>query len=342
MRARDLMPPSWTLFTRNGLEYDYNPEAECPMWLDFLEGIWPWARDNGEMQMAVQEVFGYLLTGDTSFQVLFSFIGPRGSGKGTMNRVLQGLVGEANHVEKSLSDLRSDFALADVVGKSLLTVSDVRLDKGAPTGRLIERILNMTGEDKVGINGKFKDMFTAKINARLVFFGNMDLALPDKAGAIARRLIPFVMTKSFYGSEDRLLTDKLLTELPGILNWALEGLDRLYERGHFKLTKAGEKHLHRVMLKASPVMAFMAECCEDGEAVDMVPVAKLFKDFTSWQVELGVKPWTTPELFAEEVSTVNRLVETERVDKVLCFTRLRMKPEYLGRKWESDESDDDV
>ena len=43
-----------------------------------------------------------------------------------------------------------------------------------------------------------------------------------------------MLTKSFYGREDHGLTDKLLTELPGILNWAIAGWADLKRSGHFK------------------------------------------------------------------------------------------------------------
>lgn len=339
MKERILMKHSWTFFTTNGLEYNYNPEAECPTWLDFLERNWP---GDTETHEAVQEIFGYILTGDTSLQKMFAFLGPPRSGKGTLNRVLQALVGIANHIEKSLTDLRQPFGLAEVVGKSLLTVSDLRLEKGVPTGRVIEIILNLVGEDTVGINRKFKDMMTARLHARLVFFGNMDLHLPDISGALAARLIPIIMTKSWLGQEDPALTDKLLRELPGILNWALGGVDRLYERGHFKLTKAGAEHVHSVMVKASPVLSFLRQCTEDG---DGIAVGSLFAAFEGWYREQGFKPWHSQEKFMDEVMGINRLVEAKRRDigegkRALCFTALALKPEYIGRTWESDEDDD--
>ena len=57
--------------------------------------------------------------------------------------------------------------------------------------------------------------------------------LSDASGALASRFILFVLTKSFYGSENPQLTSELLTEAPAIFNWALAGLDRLNARGYF-------------------------------------------------------------------------------------------------------------
>jgi putative DNA primase/helicase len=53
----------------------------------------------------------------------------------------------------------------------------------------------------------------------------------DSSGALAGRFVILRMTESFYGKEDTGLTQRLLAELPGILNWAIEGWHRLRERG---------------------------------------------------------------------------------------------------------------
>jgi putative DNA primase/helicase len=343
LTTRTLMPPSWTFFTRNGLEYDYIPREDCPPpreWLETLEKWWP---GDSETQEALQEMFGYIISGDTSYQKLFMIVGPGRSGKGTINDVLTNLVGKANAVSKQLRDLKGEFGLADMVGKTLFTISDMRMDKNTSTAHLAELLLNIVGEDFIGINAKFKDAYTTKLNTRVVLYGNMELALPDKAGALAMRCIPFLMTKSFFNNEDLTLSDRIVAnELPGVLNWALDGLDRLRARGCFKLTKGGEKVLKAIKLKASPVMSFLAEVCEDGEAV---PVRVLHKAFEGWFKEKGFSPWQDEEHFVEEVHMVNRLADVERREyggkRVRCFTHIALKPEFVDHKWESDDLADD-
>ena len=41
--------------------------------------------------------------------------------------------------------------------------------------------------------------------------------------ALAKRFVIVVLTKSFYGKENTRLLQELLPELPGILNWIIEG-----------------------------------------------------------------------------------------------------------------------
>lgn len=341
--AQDLMKPSWTFFTRNGLEYDYTPGAECPTWLAFLRESW--GGDTAPVE-ALQEMFGYLLSGDTSHQKIFMIVGPSRSGKGTINRVLTALVGANNVASHSLMNLAGDFGLMGLVGKSLFTVPDMRWDKGAATGKVVEILLNISGEDRVGVNVKFKDPILDKLNTRIVLFGNMELALPDKAGALSRRLVPIVMDRQVdEDEEDTKLTDRLLEELPGILLWALEGLRRLTDRGHFVLTPAGRKLLRGINLHASPVHTFVTECCRVGDEFDRVSLTGLFKTYESFLKENGVTPWQKLHHFEADIRTVNRRVDVEwgNTDdnrRARYFTHLALKPELEGRVWESDEEDD--
>lgn len=44
---------------------------------------------------SLQEMFGYLLSGDTSAQKMFMLVGPKRGGKGTIGRVLHSVARQA-------------------------------------------------------------------------------------------------------------------------------------------------------------------------------------------------------------------------------------------------------
>ena len=77
-----------------------------------------------------------------------------------------------------------------------------------------------------------------------------------------RRLILLTLTESFYGKEDLNLKDRLHAELPGILNWSIEGWKRLRERGHFKQPKSSRDLVQELEDLASPISAFIRDCCD--------------------------------------------------------------------------------
>ena len=70
--------------------------------LAFLNQVWP---DDPESIATLQQLFGYLLTSDTSQQKSFLTIGPKRSGKGTIARVLARLIGPRNFAAPTLASL---------------------------------------------------------------------------------------------------------------------------------------------------------------------------------------------------------------------------------------------
>lgn len=79
-----LEPVTPFLLATTRIGADWKPKAECPRFLQFLDEIF--AGDAGQIKL-LQEVFGYILVGDTSRHKIFQIIGPRRSGKGTIGRL---------------------------------------------------------------------------------------------------------------------------------------------------------------------------------------------------------------------------------------------------------------
>ena len=102
IRSGALLPHTPYLFNVNSLPFDYDPEASRPEeWLKFLNQLWP---DDKQSRRTLQEIFGLLLTPDTSHQKIFMTVGPKRSGKGTIGRVLTELLGKDNVVNPTLKD----------------------------------------------------------------------------------------------------------------------------------------------------------------------------------------------------------------------------------------------
>jgi putative DNA primase/helicase len=78
-----------------------------------------------------------------------------------------------------------------------------------------------------------------------------------------------LLRESFYGRENPALTRELLEEAPGIFNWALEGLDRLRQRGYFVTPSAAREAQRHLEDLASPVGAFVRDRCAVGPAFEI-------------------------------------------------------------------------
>ena len=207
---------------------------------------------------------GYVLGGDTRLQKVFLLVGPKRGGKGTIARVLTGLLAQHHVAAPTLAGLSTNFGLAPLIGKPLALISDARLSTKADTKIVVERLLSISGEDSLTIHRKFRDPWTGHLPMRFVILTNELPRLADASGALASRFILFVLTKSFYGAENPKLTDELLTEAPAIFNWALEGLDRLMARGHFVNPDSGTDAIQQLEDLSSPISAFIRESCIVG------------------------------------------------------------------------------
>ena len=267
------------LFTQNALGYAFDFDAPRPTaWFGFLDKLW--ASDPDSIAL-LQEWFGYSLTADTRQQKIMMIVGPKRSGKGTIARVLRETVGSANCCGPTLASLGTNFGLWPLLGKSLGIISDARLGGRTDSQVVVERLLSISGEDALTIDRKNLEPVTCKLPTRIMILSNELPRLGDSSGALAGRIILLRLRESFYGREDHDLTDKLLSELPGILLWAIDGWCRLRHRGRFVQPPSAADLLGELHDISSPIGEFIRECCVIGPAC-RVARSDLYERYKEW------------------------------------------------------------
>jgi P4 family phage/plasmid primase-like protien len=306
----ELLPPTPRFFTRNALAFDHTPKAPEPArWFAFLEQLWPGETD---VVATLGEVFGYVLIPDTQQQKIFMLVGPPRSGKGTIARVLTELVGVNNSCAPTLKGIGGEFGLQPLIGKQLAIVSDLRLGAKTDHAAVAENLLRISGEDMVTANRKYKKAWSGRLAVRFLIMTNEMPRFADASGALANRFVPLMMRRSFLGKEDPSLIHKLLPELPGVLNWAVEGWRRLRERGHFELPETSRAAVQQLVDLASPVAAFIRDECE-LEPTAIVPKQELYREYERWCEEQGVNFPGTLEVFSTRLyAAANGAVDATR------------------------------
>ena len=292
------LPPTPLFFSVSALDFDLDPQAPEPMaWHRFLHQLF-----DGDLEALelLQEWFGYCLTGDTSQQKMMLIVGPRRSGKGTLARVLGRLIGIGNVCGPTTSGLASHFGLQPLIGKTLAIVSDARFH-GEHIATVVERLLCISGEDLATVDRKFLGSVTMKMPTRFMFLTNELPRMTDASGALAGRFVTLRLTESFYGKEDTGLTDRLLGELPGILNWAIEGWRRLHERGHFVVPTSVKDMVQEIEDLSSPVSAFVRDECVVGPG-HRVNVDVLYEAWRRWCEQEGRQIVTTKQTFGRDLA----------------------------------------
>lgn len=287
------------LLNLSAVPFAYDADAPQPArWFTFLGQLWP---DDPESISALQEFLGYIISGRTDLQKILLMVGPTRAGKGVIARVVKHLVGEGNYAGPTLASLGTNFGLSPLIGTPLGIISDARLG-GANTSQVVERLLSISGEDTLDIDRKYRDPWTGTLPTRFVIVSNELPRFGDASGAIAGRFVVLALRNSFLGREDPALTSSLIPELPGILNWALDGLARLQERGHFSEPSTSRDATLALQDLVSPVAAFVRDCCTAEPGAD-APVKEVYGEWVRWAETNGHRS-TSAQTFGRDLRAV--------------------------------------
>jgi len=300
---------------------EYDEEAEAPRVKQFMEEV----LHPNDIPL-IQELFGYCLLKDYPLAKAFMFLGSGANGKSTLINLLDAFLGEENTVSPSLQGLLEDkFAAARLHGKLACLHADIPDVKLTETGKF----KMLTGQDPLDAQKKYKDRFTFYNHAKLVFSANQLPRTEDRTKAFYRRWIIVEFPNEFPEDDpdtDPNILDKLTTdsELSGVLNWALAGLDRLMEQGHFSRTKGREKVERKWIRETDSLRAF----CDFA-----------LKKKKGWRI---VKKDLWDTAYKEycdqnDLYAVKEGVMTRRLPSILTFTK-KSRPKIDGERvycWEN-------
>ena len=197
-----------------------------------------WARflhdaTNGDaaMQVYLQRIAGYCLTGLTSEHALFFIYGPGGNGKSVFLNILVHILGDYALSAPMDTFTSSKFnshptELAMLKGARLVTASETEEGRAWAEAR----IKALTGGDPITARFMRQDFFTYQPQFKLLFAGNHQPSLNSVDPAMQRRfnMMPFVHRPP---EPDHMLEEKLKAEAPRILAWALQGCLDWQEHG---------------------------------------------------------------------------------------------------------------
>ena len=280
--SQKLLPASPNYFSIGGSDVLFDPHAPQPrIWLKFLHDTFG---DECQSIDLLQEWMGYCLSANTSQHKIMLVVGPPRSGKSTVASLLTSLLGKSNVVAMSMASLSETFGLESFIGKKLAISGDARIDGRVDQSSIVERLLGISGEDTQTINRKFRHAWSGRLPTRLMMLSNELPRLADNSGALAKRFLVLQTIRSVYGEEDHTLEARLRAEMPGILNWAMDGYRRLRDRGRFVQPESGLQAIREVEELASPIKAFVDEkCCLDGE----VPISEIYSAYVPWCKDNG-------------------------------------------------------
>ncbi|MDV5103355.1 phage/plasmid primase, P4 family [Clostridium perfringens] len=303
------------------LNVEYNPQVDCPQFKKFLNEVL-----DCKLIPLVQEIVGYLLTTNTASQKAFVFWGPARTGKSTLLWVVEYLLlGKKNVSNIPWQEIGDKFKTAELLGKLANVFSDLPSKSIDDTG--IFKVV--TGEDYLMAEKKNKNPFKFKPFARLVFSCNeLPRNYVDRTEGFYRRLIIVPFNRQIEKSKiDKALKYKFQREKEGILNWALEGLKRLYENNfefsENELTDGVKKEYKR---ENNNVISFVEECCELDSLFSCSRI-ELYEAYKEFCVEAGLKALSQIKFNKELEGNFN--ITRSRSGKLRLWNGVRIKLEDL-------------
>ena len=260
----------------------YNPHAECPQWLNFLDRIMD---GNQKLISFLQRAIGYSLTGDTGEQCFFIFWGTGANGKTTFLQTINAILGDyAKQTPTETLLVKKKGAIPNDVAR-LKGVRFVTASEAEAYQKFAENLIKqMTGSDTVSARFLHQEWFDFEPSYKIFLATNHRPIIQGTDPAIWRRikLIPFNITIPEL-DRDRHLLHKLKQELPGILAWAVQGCMEWKKNG---LGEPDEvKEATREYRNEMDVLSqFISDCCEE-DASSKELAKDLYESYCQWCAE---------------------------------------------------------
>lgn len=278
------LAPLATARVRRTLPMTYPPVGPSNEWDAFMGSVWGADREAIE---CLEEVLGYLLSGRTDLQKAFVFVGARRAGKSLILRLLTRLLGD-QVCAFNVHDLGKDFGMQNLLGKSIAMHDDFRKGSFQNAGEATQKFLSITGEGMQTVQRKGTTNVNCRMPCRFILSTNVSFGMADLGGAVSSRLILLYFSQGHLGKEDLGLEERLAAQLPGFVRRALEGLDRLRERGRFVEPESSAEERAASEEIESPMTAFRDERIEFEEGAETA-MADMHREMAQWRQDNGFK-----------------------------------------------------
>ncbi|WP_344820354.1 DNA primase family protein [Microbacterium soli] len=280
----DLTPHNEMLGAVTKLPIEHDRSAvphEFRRWLGQVLG------DDEDLTRHMWEVIGYTMMTGNPLQKIILLYGEGGNGKGTLLRLLRMMLGKDNYSSISMHQLVEDrFATSGLYGK----IANISGDLSSSFLKDPQILKEITGGDSINASRKFGHSFEFVPYAVPIFASNEFFRTSDNSIGWRRRWEVIDFTRRVEGDgpfDEQVLFD----DIPGIFNWAMEGLRRLMARGRFDPPQVAREATTRLHDAADPFMLWL----DEDDAVHQGPdessaCADVYRRYQGWCRRNGYTP----------------------------------------------------
>jgi len=316
------------------IPWAYDPSAQAPRFIEFLKEVFAGAPDAGFRAKAIQQGLGYTLLASCHLERFFILIGSGANGKSVLLKIIETLVGPTHVSAVQPTQFENRFQRAHLDGKLANIITEIA--EGAQMADAQLKAL-VSGELTTAEH-KFKAPFDFWPVATHWYGTNHMPNTRDFSDALFRRAMIIEFPNTFSGeSRDVRLSEKLCSEMPGILNFALQGLAELLQTGQFVLPESSAKAVQDWRLEADQVAQFIAEKTQPSPG-GFISMDVLYRGYREWAQESGIHRLVTKKTFATRLDRLGYASargtrgSRGRRDiswKIIDFTGMQRGPERL-------------
>lgn len=270
-------------YARSGLQEEYDPDAKCPKFLKNMAEVFKNDHDGPQKLEVIRQFIGICLLGKaTTYNRAMVFIGEGNNGKSVVIETISGLFPEAALHSLDLHALSKPEDRAQLVGKKLNVVSDIR-GNDLMCGDDVKAVFS--GE-YVSARQLYGKKFQFRPTAGHLFGANKLPASNDNSKGFWRRWIPISFNMSFDGTDrtKEQVVKENLNERQGIIRWALEGAITVIENSGYTMPPSMQDVLEGWQTDSDKVRAFVRDCCMTTDPGEEKPTAVniLYKEFEKY------------------------------------------------------------
>lgn len=246
-----LRPWSPDDFLKHELPFDYNPDAQAPLFEDYLNRVLP----DKDCQAVLAEFLGYVFMYSLKLEKVLVLYGSGANGKSVMFDVVSAMLGEENISSYSLDELVGEDSRyrANIADKLLNYTSEINRKFNSETFK------KLASNEPISARQLYKPSFIMKNYAKLMFNANELPRGAENSEAFIRRfiIIPFRCTIPEIERDPELAQKIIKTDLPGVFNWCLDGLKRLLENKRFTDSEIIRKQIMELAMENDTLLQFI-------------------------------------------------------------------------------------
>lgn len=246
----------------------------------FLDEILEWYNDKESIKNFLQEYFWLLLTNSVKFERWLLLYGSWANGKWVLLHIIEKMVWPENVSHVWMHELNKEQTLYNLFWKMVNLDCDmqqsVQLDSS-----IIKKIIS---SETITWKLLYVNPLEFNPTCKLVIATNELPRVTTPDFSISRRFVILHLKKSFFGKENRNLKYELEKELPEIITWSIEGLERLLKRWEFLIPEELRAIWEQFILDYDSVKQFLNDgqqyiCQGDDERIPHAQLYTLYKKF---------------------------------------------------------------